>query len=469
MGPIVAYRPHISNRCRRLSLLASVLLWVSVSAAASPASSATFHAQTLDTELQTVAANHNIPALAYGVFFADREPHIRYRGATSTTPFRWGSITKTVTALTLLRLAEVQQIDLHTPLTDLLPNTTDPTLWQNPWAAQQPIRLLHLLELTAGLPELSRLEFDYPEPLTLSAALQLAPAQRTTRWPPGQHHSYSNLTPALSQVLIEKLSKLDYASAVQRNVAEPLQMRDVFFKPRADLPGGFRRDGQTPIPYWHMVYTAFGAMNAPLEALLQLAMNLAQGERLTATQRRHLFQTHTTLAAREGFNFDYAAGLYPRFRQNLTWWGHGGDADGYRARLSVLPESNAGYVVVINTDNIDALRAMERILERHMAANLPRGVIPACEPVVGQVSTPLIGTYKQVTRRFGDPQGTITLSFDGQHLYHQRNARRTQLCRVAGNLWRRARDPGSSVAFTQHDGTLYVQGVLGNYRRVAAH
>ena len=163
MGPIVAYRPHISNRCRRLSLLASVLLWVSVSAAASPASSATFHAQTLDTELQTVAANHNIPALAYGVFFADREPHIRYRGATSTTPFRWGSITKTVTALTLLRLAEVQQIDLHTPLTDLLPNTTDPTLWQNPWAAQQPIRLLHLLELTAGLPELSRLEFDYPE------------------------------------------------------------------------------------------------------------------------------------------------------------------------------------------------------------------------------------------------------------------------------------------------------------------
>ena len=53
-------------------------------------------------------------------------------------------------------------------------------------------------------------------------------------------------------------------------------MQHAGFSPEPDLPGGFRADGVTEIPYWHMTYPAYGALNAPLTDMIELFTILQQ-------------------------------------------------------------------------------------------------------------------------------------------------------------------------------------------------
>ena len=386
-------------------------------------------------------------------------------GAPPATPLRWGSITKTVTALTLINLSAGKGIDLESELSAHV----NPNAWRNDF--EHPVRLIHLLELTAGFTDLSREEFDYNEPLTLQQALALNPTHRRTHWPPGFHHSYSNLVPGLSQLFIEQVSGTSYAEAAQQYVLQPLGMSGAGFVPRIGLPGGFKADGVTPIPYWHMTYPAFGALNAPLEDLVTLvgAMQDPGDRRLTDLARKHLFKNHSTLGARNGFHFDYAAGLYPRVREGRVWWGHGGDADGYRSRMAFMPDLQRGYVALINTDNPKILRRIESLLEAYLTHDTTPGPAPRFDPDK-VILTDYEGVLRPVTARFGagrltDPDNVahLRLSAAGDSLVFLRGNKSTILIPVSASEFRRETDPVATVGFATDQGATYMQGELGNY------
>lgn len=152
---------------------------------------------TLRADLAAVRAQHHIPVLAVSIARDGATIENIVLGGSSSTPLRWGSITKTFTALTILKLHEAGLLDLYAPLTTYL----DDILWQNRWRTTDPIRVIHLLELRAGFTDLSGEEFNFNEPVSLSQALQLNPKHRSTRWPPGLQHGYSNMTLGLSSTL----------------------------------------------------------------------------------------------------------------------------------------------------------------------------------------------------------------------------------------------------------------------------
>lgn len=438
-------------------------------------------ASTWDDVVHRVEAQRlegNVPAAGVILFDAGQPVVIRALGsATIETPFRWGSITKTFTALGLLHLANTNRWDLQTPVTALVSNPP----FTNSWADTDPVRLIHLLELTAGFSDLSGAEFTFNEPLTLDEALTLNPASRATRWRPGLQHSYSNLIPGITSVLIEALSGKTFDDYLKQHVLEPLGMPHATLQPAQNLPGGYQADGTTPIPYWHMTYPAFGALNASLIEMANFMSALLNGGRVGEVQaiepgnHRRLFQPSTGLAAQNGVQIGYGAGLYGRVRKGFVFFGHGGDADGYRSRYGLLPEVGRGYLIVINTDNPGLLRRIERLLESALTEDLPTNVTPPIAAIDVQRRLEITGPYYPTAARFGlerwqsgkATQADVRISDTG--LVFIRGQRRTQLLPVADNLYRRKDDPQATVAFVKHsDNRIYLQGELGNYVRVEA-
>lgn len=422
----------------------------------------------LTDKLKSLRQQHQIPVLAVHINSPSQADFELVLGAQASTPLRWGSITKTITALTILTLAEQGKLSLLAPLHQY----SDTKHWANPWRDTYPIRLIDLLEMRAGFPDLSAEEFAFNEPISLDQALALNPRHRTSRWPPGTRHVYSNMSAGLTQLLIETVTQQPYAAAARQLVLEQLAMQQAGFLPVAELPGGFKADGQTEIPYWHMTFPAYGALNASLHDMVKLLRYLQTPGVQPAMVEAHLFTPHGRRWAAD-FNFDYAAGLYPRIRQGQVWHTHGGDADGYRSRLALLPDGG-GYVANINTDNPRALRQIEHELETYLTQRLPTPEAPPTASLSSAEIAAISGSYYPSAVRFGVTQwqqgnaAVIQLHATSRVVSVERRGQTTLLYPVGPGLFRRATDPVATVTIFAEQGTMHIQGELGNHQQVAA-
>src|SRR5207244_2074959 len=87
------------------------------------------------------------------------------RAASCDTEFRVGSISKTFVALALLKLQEEGKINLYARLRDIAPEVQ----FKNRWEATHPVRVVNLLEHTAGFDDMEPSEvynvhdrYDFP-------------------------------------------------------------------------------------------------------------------------------------------------------------------------------------------------------------------------------------------------------------------------------------------------------------------
>ena len=410
---------------------------------------------------------------AWGV--ADRATGLRVQ---PDTMFRIGSVTKSFTALAVLRLAEQGRLNLDTRVLEL----TSDVPFSNPWASSRPITVAQLLEHTAGFLDISKLEFDNndPKPLTLSQGLALRPASRVAAWPPGLHSEYSNSGAGIAGYVIEQVTNTRYEEFMSREVFTPLGMKDTNLLKDAEttrrLATGYDTDSHTVIPYWHMVMRPFGAINTTprdMGAFVQMLLNRGElhGRRIfKATSIDRMEHPATTLAARSGLRYGYGLGNYQWLRDGLLFHGHGGDADGYLAHYGYNRAAGRGYFVVMTAFNKPVLRRIRRLIEAHITA----GVI-APEPLQVELSAQqlrrLTGRYALVTERFPGRKPSdhrLTVSLMGGRLYTRIPDRRArELLPVSVWQFRRADEPIATLAFSSHDGALYLQGNVGNYRRVS--
>ncbi len=431
----------------------------------------------LITRLQQIQKTERVPLFGVALYTPEQGLWVNLSDTklTRETPFRWGSITKSFTALTLYRAAEQKGLALSTPLHEVI----SPTLWRNPFAATDPIRLIHLAELNSGMTDLSSAEFNDNNVYSLKQALRRGRASRVSHWPPGSQHSYSNAVPGFSQAVIEALTEQSYEQALHRYALQPLGMHSAGVRPRKDLPGGYNPQGRALIPYWNMTFAAFGALNASvpemasyLHALLHNGVR-PDGQRAWSKQvQQQLLTPSSSLAARSGLPVGYAGGIYGRVRDGRLWHTHGGDADGYRSRIALLPAHRTGYVVVINSDNPSALRKMESAIEHALTSKLPRPTPPPQAKAGNPWLSSVTGRYYPSSTRFaltrwqqGQLQAADLVLEDGK-LTWRRGRRRSQIIPLNNGLARRPKDPQATLVFavTAEDHT-YLQGELGNFVR----
>ena len=346
------------------------------------------------------------------------------------------------------------------------------------------------MELSAGFGDISGVEFDSAVPIDRKQALATHKPSHVTHWPPGTVHSYSNLPPAFSALAVEQMTGQSFESYLHTHVLAPLGLTQATLKPHPGLPGGFKADGRTEIPYWHTIYPAFGGLNATPKEFASFLLKLTADELppgLAAAKTHRgampLYQPTTTGASRAGLEIGYGAGMYGWERQGFLFAGHGGDADGYRSRFAVVPEAGRAYFLVINTDNAPLLRRLVRFTEQFIVADLRvtqnnstlERDLHAADQSYTSFADKFAGRYRRASVRFGVSRlnsctaATASLSFAKTQLLWNRGSSQQVLNPEGRGLYRLSGQRLASVALVDEGGKRMVQGDLGNWLHVDDH
>jgi CubicO group peptidase (beta-lactamase class C family) len=216
---------------------------------------------------ETYAREKNIPGIAYGIVVdgqlvvdsalgvIDREQGI---ATTTTSAFRIASMTKSFTAMGIMKLVEEGKLSLHDPAADHIPEMAGIPY---PTSDSPPITVEHLLTMTAGFPEdnpWGDRQLDESVEM-LKTLMREGPAFSN---PPGHTFEYSNTGYALLGLIISNVSGLPYQEYITREILQPLGMQETYWEfeevPEGRLALGYAPDSLTLAPMLHD--GSFGAM-----------------------------------------------------------------------------------------------------------------------------------------------------------------------------------------------------------------
>jgi CubicO group peptidase (beta-lactamase class C family) len=176
------------------------------------------------------ATRFGIPGVAVGVWADGREVYACH-GVTSVdnplpvdrdTLYLLGSVTKTYTATTLLRLVADGRVELDAPVHRYVPELR---LTDERAAAQ--VTVLHLLNHTAGLDWGLIADFGEGDDALAGYVARMAELGLVAR--PGERASYSQAGYNLAGRIVEKVTGLTFERAVASLVFEPLGLQHSFF------------------------------------------------------------------------------------------------------------------------------------------------------------------------------------------------------------------------------------------------
>jgi len=352
--------------------------------------------------------------------------------------FRIGSITKTFTALGALKLAESKKLDLDTPIRPHLPKG-----WlANAWQQSQPIHLSHLLEHTAGLPDLGAAYVGF---------------------------------------VIERIVGQSYENYMQEQIFHTLDMRDTSLllteEQRSRFVLGYDRDGKTRIPYWYMTYRPFGAINTTLADMnkflfMMIRSGLHDNQKFIGEKWFERMEVpKTTLAAKtyDNFDFGYGAGNYAWFTNGVLFHGHGGDADGYLSRYGYTRSTKSGYFHVISAFNKRAHWQINKLIEQFLTRQnvLTRPELPTFNIIDERLGNQLSGTYQPLTYRFkGRSKKSIQITYRNNRLFHNLSKQTRELFAVDDYLFRYANEFKATSAFVIQDDRIIYETTEGSFEKL---
>jgi CubicO group peptidase (beta-lactamase class C family) len=284
---------------------------------------------------------------------------------TADTQYRIGSITKTFTAVQVLRLRDEGALDLADPLGKHLPGTP-----------ADEVTLAQLLSHTAGLPA------ETPGPWWERTPGDLRPspgdllAEPARRHPPGRRFHYSNPGFALLGALVARLRGAPWADALRAEVLEPLGMRRTSPLPEAPHAGGWAvhpyADVLLPEPLTDTGLMApAGQLWSTLDDLTRWAVFLTEGHP-DVLGAETLAEMRRPLAPPEKDGEGYGLGVQLARLDGRALHGHGGSMPGFLAQLWIDPEQDVAAVLAANCTSGPALGAVARDLIRIVAEREPR-------------------------------------------------------------------------------------------------
>jgi CubicO group peptidase (beta-lactamase class C family) len=326
---------------------------------------------------------------------------------TPDTLFRIGSVSKSFVSLSVLKL--VEQAILH--LEDTAHNLAPEIGFTNPWETTDPVRIVNLLEHTAGFDDLHFAEYanNDPTPITLRAGLDFHPDSRISRWRPGTCFSYCNSGPPLAAYIVEKVTGQRFEDYVTENFFRPLHMDTAgyFLTPRAEekLTKLYHPDGKTPYRYWHIIMRPSGAINASAREManyVQFFLNrgsFAGAQIVRPASIDRMERPASTLAARAGMRSGYGLSNYVSITDGFAYQGHNGGVEGGLTEMAYLPEQGLGYVYFINAGSGDAFEKIGKLVRAYLTRDLPKPTLPPAVTIKTEAVRSFLGYVEPATPR----------------------------------------------------------------------
>ncbi len=278
---------------------------------------------------------------------------------TVKTAFRWASLSKTVAATLIAKLAEENKLSLGDPIAKF------DTSLHLPFDREKIATLTQLLSHQLGLPRnaYDGLLEQGEDPRLIRHAL----GKITPICAPGACFSYQNVAFDAASEIVARVTGRSYAEAVEENLFAPLGMRNASIG-RAKLVGAasWARPtvGGRPVQV-DEAYFGIPAAGGVSASILDLGiwMRAQMGEAPTIVSQRVLDVIHAPLVSTIGSarltEFDremrgttYGLGWRNAIYNGHRLIGHRGAVRGYRALILFDPQAKTGVAVLWNSESV---------------------------------------------------------------------------------------------------------------------
>jgi len=359
-------------RSRVLSLL--VLLLSSISAASAQQKSVSAEKRSeIEKAVSSFMSANSVPGVGVAVILegepvwsagfgmADLED---FAPATSSTLFRLGSISKSITATAVLQLWERGKLDLDAPVQKYCPAFPQ---------KESPITSRELLGHLGGIRYYnSDGKGDIPEDsarhfVSMEESLQIFAADPLVA-KPGTKFNYSTYGYTLLGCVLEGAASQKYVDYVRENIFKPAGMAqtqaDDFF---AVIPHRTRWYHKDKSGIVHNAGVLDSSYKIPGGGLISSADDMAQFEaailadKLLKRTTRDLMWTMQQPT--EGKPSRYALGWFIAEKFGLRTAGHTGGQQGTDTAFLIAPERRAGVVVLANMDSVSTNLLADEILK----------------------------------------------------------------------------------------------------------
>ncbi|MER6995334.1 serine hydrolase domain-containing protein [Streptomyces sp. NPDC000410] len=259
------------------------------------------------------------------------------------TQYRIGSITKTFTAVLILRLRDEGLLDLGDPLEKHLPGT-----------GVGEVTIAQLLGHSSGLAAETPAPWWERTPGSLRPELSDVLGERPLLHPGGRRFHYSNPGYTLLGSLIESVRGESWEAVLRREILEPLGMGRTSTQAQAPHAGGWAvhpwADVMMPEPAEDLCLMApAGQLWSTAGDLCRFAAFLAEGdERVLSAES--VWEMHAPSAPPEAGEWEsgYGLGLQLVRTEGRTLIGHTGSLPGFLAGLWVSVEDGVAAVALAN-------------------------------------------------------------------------------------------------------------------------
>lgn len=281
------------------------------------------------------------------------------RRMTTDMVCRTESISKSVTAWGIMRLAEEGSIDLQAPVTGHVGG------WKLPVTEYPPgeITFERLLSNSAGLP-LGTIgpEIEYSPGEEMPSVREYLEGEIRLIQEPGKGFVYSNVGFNLMEYSVEKITGREFSRYMAEEILEPLGMETAGYGWREEfagrVPQGYENDGTPVDPYVYPV-TGSGGLMATVDDIARFAAAGMTDEYFGSPADRVLSEEsiraiHTPRVEIPGifgvvadsYGFGHFIETLPDGQQAI--W-HGGQGHGWMTHFHIIPEAGEGIVILTNS------------------------------------------------------------------------------------------------------------------------
>jgi len=351
--------------------------------------------QTIDEQVDAAFRRVRSVGGAFVVAMGDEIVYERYYGVqqkttnvpvTENSYFRCASVTKLVTGIGIMKMADEGLLDVDEDISTYLGYTV-----RNPRYMKQPITLRYLMSHTAGMVE--NASFSYKSSI-LSDMIDIekkASANFKKAVPPGSQYTYSNFGAGITGAVIESVTGQDVSSFMREFLFAPLGIDAAYHVSQLEEPdficATYKKDGSLyAAPSYmlrqeylaeadpdHHYRTTIGSLQIRPRDLARLGIALC-GDGTVDGVRVLSEEAIAMMRAPHGENTDGITEDSPysffTIRQDTlfddrTVYGHQGTDEGVVCNLYTEPESGMTIVVMVNgcqSKRVDGIMSITRSL-----------------------------------------------------------------------------------------------------------
>jgi len=328
--------------------------------------------QTIDelkAEIDSLLTKYKIPGASIAIVTKDSIIYVGGLGyanielktpVNENTHFRVGSITKSFVALGILKLVEEGRIDLQTPVKQILPEIGI----DNPWEETNPVRIVHLLEHTAGFndPHFNDYYLNGDPDIPLMDGLKVSKHYLNVKWKPGAYRSYSSAGYMVAGIIIEEVTGERFEDYLKKEILEPLGMTTSTLRLTSQtkqlLAQGYKANYQ-PSQYWHTYSRPAGSLNSSayeMAKYLQFMLNkgkIEESQIFAESTIDRMEKSTTDPAAKAGLESRVGLGIGMGYYKGFKWYTHYGSIMGFCGAYGYCRDIEMGCALLTNRWDVD--------------------------------------------------------------------------------------------------------------------